>query len=190
MRKSNILFHFSSKYGTSELITCLAYLKQLSFGEGRICMGAWQCTKVSTNRLVYGGSQRFEGKDFCQSSEAFVPLVCKSAWEAKLLLGFWQCRWNYQVPISSETRQRSTAQNNAVGSGGHDLQNCWRVEKQDFQKHLSTENTTPSHWCVLYCLLLPRVPRRLSQRTVREGFPPLSGKEIQPQCVLHFCDAS
>ena len=74
MRKSNILFHFSSKYWTSEFITYLAYLKQLSFGEGQICMGAWQCTKVSTNRLAYGSSQLFEGKDFCQSSEAFVPL--------------------------------------------------------------------------------------------------------------------
>lgn len=37
-------------------------------------MGAWQCTKVSTNRLAYGTSQLFEGKDFCQPSEAFVPL--------------------------------------------------------------------------------------------------------------------
>lgn len=73
MRKSNILFHFSSKYWTSEFITYVAYLKQLSFGEGQICMGAWLCTKGSTNRLAYSSSQLFEGNGFCQSSEAFVP---------------------------------------------------------------------------------------------------------------------
>lgn len=74
MRKSNILFHFSSKYHTLEFITYLALLRHLSFREGQICRAAWQLTKVSTNRLANGSSQLFAGKDFCWSSDAFVPL--------------------------------------------------------------------------------------------------------------------
>lgn len=74
MRKSNILFRFSSKYWTSKFIPYLAHLSQAVLQRRTNLYGTWQHTKGSTNRLANGSSQLFEGKDFCQSSDTFVPL--------------------------------------------------------------------------------------------------------------------
>jgi len=79
MRKSNILFHFNSKYWTSQFIVYLAYLKQLSFGEGQICMGAWQCVKVSTNRLMLMAVvSSLKEKIFVSPLKPLFPLVYMS----------------------------------------------------------------------------------------------------------------
>lgn len=113
-RKSNILFRFSSKYRTSAFVTYLAYLKRLSFGEGRICKGAWQRTKGSTNRLAYGRRQLFEGEDFCQCSEAFVPLGLHDRLNCSGSLG--------NAAEIAQEGEKSTVQNHIVGSGGQDIQ--------------------------------------------------------------------
>lgn len=136
MRKSNILFHFSSKYYALEFITYLARLGHLSFKEGQICMGAWQLTKVSTNRLANGSSQLFEGKDFCQSSDAFVPLDLHGYTVSYLgSLGSAAGIGRYPYHVKEEGRAESKIM---WGLGDVTLKAVMEV-RQDFEEHLSRQ---------------------------------------------------
>lgn len=191
MRKSNILFHFSSKYWTWEFITYLAYLKRLSFGEGRICKGAWQRTKGSTNRLAYGRSQLFEGEDFRRSSEAFVPL----GWHDRL-----NCSGSFgnAAEITGrpyrERRKKNTVQSNVVGSGGWDLQNYWDREAKFSGRPEHTQGSSSPCWCavpcVLYILYTIVYCKGESEDNKKRDFSLFLGKKFKLQCVLHFCIAS